>query len=132
MKQSVYSGAPYEKLAAYCRALRVGNSIEVAGTTALQNGKPYAPGDAYAQAAFILRTIQKTLKELKSDIADVVRTRIYVLDMADMESVSRAHREVFEGIDPVCTLVQVSALAQPGLCVEIEASAIVQNPIRLL
>lgn len=125
-RQVISSGLPYETLAGYARAVRVGNVIEVAGTSALDDsGAVQHAGDAAAQTTFILEKIQRVLAHAEAALEDVVRTRIYVTDIRYADTVARAHGEVFGQIKPACTLVQVSALVDPALLVEIEATAIV-------
>lgn len=121
----VSSGSKWEPLAGYSRAVRAGDVIEVAGTTAsAPDGAPLHPGDAYAQAREALRRIEEALRQTGASIADVVRTRMYVTDISRWEEVARAHGEVFAGIRPASAMVEVSALIEPGLLVEIEATAI--------
>ncbi|HEY2775828.1 MAG TPA: RidA family protein [Candidatus Binatia bacterium] len=127
-RRRVYSGTPWEPKVAYCRASRAGNFIAVSGTVAAgDDGKPVAPGDAYAQTLFALRKIEKALEGLGSCLADVVRTRVFLVDFVDFDEFARAHREVFAGIDPAATAVQVSALVAPQYVVEIEADAVVTD-----
>lgn len=127
-RRSVYSGSPWEEKVAYCRARRVGNFIAVSGTVAVgEDGRAVAPGDVYAQALYALRKIEKALVELGSGLRDVVRTRTFLTDLSRFEDFARAHREVFSGIDPAATAVEVSALVAPDFVVEIEADAIVSD-----
>jgi enamine deaminase RidA (YjgF/YER057c/UK114 family) len=122
----VSSNSRWESLAGYSRAVRVGDVVEVAGTTAAAaDGTPLHPGDAYAQAREALRRIEEALREAGAGIEDVVRTRMYVTDIARWEEVGRAHGEVFAGVRPASTMVEVAALIAPGLLVEIEATAVV-------
>lgn len=111
----------------YCRAIRVGNRIEVAGTTAMQDGVVVGAGDPYAQTRFVLQTIENALKELGADMSHVVRTRMFVTDISRWEEVGKAHGEFFGQIQPVATMVEVSALIDPLLMVEIEVEAIVED-----
>ena len=127
-RQLVSSGAPWEATVGYSRAVRVGPFVSVAGTTAVDPaGQPLHPGDAGAQTTVILTTIAAALVEAGASLADVVRTRIYVTDIADWEAVGREHGAVFGSIRPAATLVQVAALIDPALVVEIEADAIVRR-----
>ncbi|RZK31065.1 MAG: RidA family protein [Hymenobacter sp.] len=125
MRQLISSGAPWEATVGYSRAVRVGNVVEVAGTTA-QDGDTVTGADEYAQAKRILEKIAAALHEAGATLTQVVRTRIYVVHMANWEAVGRAHGEVFGAIRPASTLVQVAALIDPRLLVEIEATAILE------
>ncbi|HYK54015.1 MAG TPA: RidA family protein [Candidatus Eremiobacteraceae bacterium] len=119
-RRSVLSGAQWESLYGYSRAVRVGDTITVAGTTS-------TGGDAYEQAKGALAIIDKALRELGGSLRDVVRTRIFVVDMAHSDLVGRAHGEVFGDIKPAATMVEVRKLIRDDLLVEIEADAIVQG-----
>ena len=120
------SGTKWEEIAGYSRAVRLGNVIEVAGTTAVdEDGNVIGENDAYQQTIFILEKIAQALNETGAALKDVVRTRIYVQDMADWQEVAKAHGEIFQNICPATTLVEVSALINPKLIVEIEAKAVV-------
>lgn len=128
MRQTVSSDSPWEEEVGYSRAVRVGSTIHVAGTAAVKaDGTTVAPGDAYAQTAYILGTIKAALRQVGASAADVVRTRIYVSDIEDWQAVGRAHREVFGAVGPASTMVQVAALIRPEMVVEIEAEAIVED-----
>lgn len=122
------SGTKWEELAGYSRAVRLGNVIEVAGTTAVdEQGEVVGDGDAYVQTKFILEKIGKALTETGGSLEDVVRTRIYVKSMKDWQEVARAHGEVFKHVRPATTLVEICALINPQLIVEIEAKAVVHD-----
>ncbi|MFQ3584439.1 MAG: RidA family protein [Cyanobacteriota bacterium] len=124
----VSTGTPWEKYVGYSRAIRVGSIVEVAGTVAAdEQGQVVGCRDPYGQTRFILSKIERALKQVGAELTDVVRTRIYVTNMAYFEGVGRAHGEVFGEIRPASTMVQVSALASPEFWVEIEVSAIVSN-----
>ncbi|KQY88012.1 hypothetical protein ASD24_26530 [Paenibacillus sp. Root52] len=126
-RQQVFTGSPWEPLVGHCRAIRVGNRIEVAGTTAMQDGVVVGAGDPYAQTRFILQTIEKALQELGADLTHVVRTRMFVTDISRWEEVGKAHGEFFGQIQPVATMVEVSALIDPLLMVEIEVEAAIES-----
>ena len=125
-RQHIDSGAPWEASVGYSRAVRVGDRVLVAGTTGLlPDGEPAGP-DAYTQAKRALEIIGEALEEAGASFADVIRTRIFVANIArDAEAVGRAHGEVFADIRPASTMVEVSALIRPELLVEIEAEAVV-------
>ncbi|MGO4599539.1 RidA family protein [Terrabacter sp. 2RAF25] len=125
MRRNIGTGSAWESVVGYSRAVRVGDTVHVAGTTAVRDGRVVAPGDAYRQAQVALEILVAALVECGASPADVVRTRLYVTDMRDWEAVGRAHGEVFADVRPASTLVQVSALIEPDLLVEIEAEAIV-------
>ncbi len=124
-REKVSSGAKWEDLVGYSRAVKVGNQIEVSGTTAVQDGAVLFPRDPYQQAYFIFQKIENALQELGAGMEHVVRTRMYVTRIQDWEEVGRAHGLFFKGIKPAATLVEVSALIKPELLVEIEATALV-------
>jgi enamine deaminase RidA (YjgF/YER057c/UK114 family) len=126
MRQLISSGLPWEKPVGYSRAVRVGNAVEVAGTTA-QDGDAVTGHDEYAQTKRVLEKIAAALHEAGATLADVVRARMFVTDIAQWEAVGRAHGEVFGEIRPVTTMVQVAALIDPRLLVEIEATAIIDG-----
>jgi enamine deaminase RidA (YjgF/YER057c/UK114 family) len=125
MKTKLSSSAIWEDMIGYSRAIRVGNTIEIAGTTAVKDGHVIHTGDAYSQTLYILKIIENALSKLDGKMDDVIRTRIYLKNIADWEAVGRAHGEVFSLIKPVCTMLEVSALINPEMLVEIEVSAIV-------
>lgn len=121
----VGSGSPWEPVVGYSRAVRVGNVIHVSGTTAaLPGGGAVGGEDPAAQAREALRRIAAALEQVGSGLADVVRTRIYVTDISRWEEIGRVHGEVFAGVRPAATMVQVAALIEPYLLVEIEAEAV--------
>ncbi len=127
-RQNIGSGAPWEDVVGYSRVVRVGNVIEVAGTTAVdEHGQTVGVGDPAVQTRYILEKIGLALQAAGASLSAVVRTRLFVTDIARWEAIGRVHGEFFRDIKPVATLVQVSALISPELLVEIEATAIVDS-----
>jgi enamine deaminase RidA (YjgF/YER057c/UK114 family) len=122
---NISSGAKWEDIIGYSRAVRIGNIIEVAGTTAVdESGQVVGPGDSAEQTKFILSKIEKALTSAGASLKDVVRTRMFVTNIADCESIGRVHGLYFKDIKPVATMVEVKALISPELFVEIEVTAI--------
>lgn len=124
---NISSGAPWEAVVGYSRAVRVGNIIEVTGTVATDENGPVAVGDAYGQTKFILQKIEKILEQAGASLADVVRTRMFVTDISKWEAYGKAHGEFFNKILPCTTMVEVTKLISPEYMIEIEATAILQN-----
>ena len=124
-RQSVTSGAPWESKVGYCRAVRKGPFIEVSGTTAMKDGKLVGVGDPYLQMTTIIEIMKKAIEELGGKLEDVVRTRIFVTNIEDFERIGEAHGVYFSDIKPASTLVEVSALVDPEMLVEVEMTAII-------
>ena len=124
---TIYSGAPWEGKLAYSRVRRIGPHVWVAGTTASANGQVLAEGDVYGQTKIILQIIADALEKAGAKMTDVIRTRLYVTDISRWEEAGRAHAEVFAGIDPAMAMVEVSALINPAMLVEIELDAYVEG-----
>lgn len=125
---NISSGAKWEDIVGYSRAVRIGNIIEVAGTTAVdENGQTVGAGNPYEQARFILAKIEQALLSAGATLEDVVRTRMFVTDIQQWEQIGQAHGEFFRKIKPVATMVEVKALISPELLVEIEATAILRD-----
>ena len=121
------SGAPWEAIIGYSRAVRIGNIIEVTGTVAADENGAVAVGDAYTQTEFIIKKIEKVLEQAGASLADIVRTRMFVTDISQWEAYGRAHGEFFGEIRPCTTMVEVTKLISPEYMIEIEATAILSN-----
>jgi len=123
-----HSGAPWESRVGYCRALRAGAHIYVTGTAPVaEEGGVFAPGDAYAQAKRCFQIIERALNDLDADLSCVVRTRMFVTDISRWEEYGRAHGEVFGEHPPATTMVEVKALIDPAMLIEVEADAVCRD-----
>jgi enamine deaminase RidA (YjgF/YER057c/UK114 family) len=123
-RQLISSGSPWESKVSYSRAVKVGNLVEVSGTTAVINGQVQHKGNLYEQTKTALAIIEKALEEAGMDLHDVVRTRMYVTDISRWEEAGKAHGEFFVHIRPATTMVEVARLIDPEMLIEIEATAI--------
>lgn len=124
MRTNYSSGAKWEDIVGYSRAVQIGNTLEVSGTVATEGNDVFAKGDYYGQTKFILSKIEKVLNQAGFRLTDVVRTRIFVIDISYWDKVGKAHGEFFKEIKPVTSMVEVSALIDPDYLVEIEVTAI--------
>ncbi len=123
---NISSGTVWEDKVGYCRAVRIGNIIEVSGTTSVDGEILIGKDDLYAQTKFILQKVEKSLLEAGAEMTDVVRTRMYVTDISNWEDAGKAHAEFFRTIKPATTMIEVSRLIHPDLLIEIEVSAVIK------
>jgi enamine deaminase RidA (YjgF/YER057c/UK114 family) len=126
-RQCVRSRAPWEDIVGYSRAVRIGEVIEVAGTTAVIDGRVVYPNNPYEQTITILKSINKAIEELGGRSEDVTRTRMYVKDISHWEDIGKAHREFFRHTKPASTMIEVSRFIDDQMLVEIEVTAICQD-----
>lgn len=127
-RMNISSGAKWEDIVGYSRAVRVGNTVEVAGTTAVdEQGNVVGLNDAYEQTRFILAKIENALTAAGASLKDIVRTRMFVTDISKWEEIGRAHGEVFRAIKPAASMIEVKGLISPELLVEIEVTAILSE-----
>lgn len=123
--KKISSGAKWESIVGYSRAIRAGNRVMVTGTTAVdENGEIICEGDAYAQTKYIFQKIEKYLKEAGSSLENVVWNRMFVTDISKWEDIARAHAEIFKNIKPCATMVEVKGFIHPDMLIEIETEAI--------
>ena len=125
MRKNISSGAKWEDIVGYSRAVRIGNFIEVTGTTATDGDKIIGENDAYAQTIFIFNKIKIALEAAGASMSDVIRTRMFVTDISQWEAIGKAHGEFFKTIKPAATMVEVSRLIDDRLLIEIEVSAVI-------
>jgi enamine deaminase RidA (YjgF/YER057c/UK114 family) len=123
-RENILTGSPWEDKMGYCRAVRIGNSIEVSGTVAIVDNEKVKADDAYAQTVNILERVEKVLEDLNASMKDVIRTRIFTTDIATFEAVAKAHSKFFKDIKPATGFYEISKLVAPEFLVEIEFTAV--------
>ena len=126
-RKNILTGSPWEDKMGYCRAVRIGNIVEVSGTVAIVDGEKVKADDAYAQTLNILERIEKVLEEVGVGMKDVIRTRIFTTDINTFEAVANAHAKFFKEVKPTTGFYEVSKLVAPEYLVEIEFTAVVSN-----
>ncbi|OHT45583.1 RidA family protein [Flavobacterium tructae] len=125
-RENILTGSPWEDKMGYCRAVRIGNIIEVSGTVAIVDDEKVKANDAYAQTYNILERVEKVLEDLNVGMKDVIRTRIFTTDISTFEEVARAHSSFFKDVKPTTGFYEISKLVAPEYLVEIEFTAVVQ------
>lgn len=125
-RKNISSGAVWEELIGYSRAVRINNVIEISGTTSTEGDKIIGVGNAYEQTKYILNKIEKVLLAANASLKDVIRIRMFVTDISKWEEIGKAHNEFFKEIKPAATMVEVKSLIHPDLLIEIEATAFAQ------
>ena len=123
-RQNILTGSPWEEKMGYCRAVRIGNIIEVSGTVAIVDGEKVKADDAYAQTLNILERIEKVLKEAGAGMKDVIRTRVFTTDISQFDNIAKAHGAYFKDIKPTTGMYEISKLVAPEYMVEIEFTAV--------
>lgn len=123
-RQNILTGSPWEDKMGYCRAVKLGNIIEVSGTVAIVDGETVKADDAFAQTQNIIARIEKVLEEAGAGLKDVVRTRIFTTDISKFDDIARAHGEFFKDIKPTTGIYEISKLVSPDYLVEIEFTAV--------
>ena len=126
-RQNISSNTVWEEKVGYSRAVRIGDTIEVAGTTALDGDRIIAPGEPYKQMCFIFEKIEQALNQAGASLNDVIRTRMYIIDLAHTDELGRAHLKYFKDIKPASTMIQINGLVNPDLVVEVEVTAVVSS-----
>lgn len=123
--ERIFSGVIWEKQIGYCRAIKKGNFIAISGTTAIDDdGGIFAPGDPYAQTSRCFVLIEKALRQMKASLSDIVRTRMFVTDIAQANEYGRAHAEFFKNFPPATSMIGIDSLIVPELIIEVEADAV--------